>query len=97
MNHDEILNNRAVQSQPGGDQVSSDCCGSDVVFALRDKHHDFSMSLSTLLQCLRFAEENGAVPPLEPAWWWQVASRYHLSLHELEKTSYEGEDEENQT
>lgn len=49
----------------------TDCCDDDVVFILKDQHHEFSISLATLLQCLKFAEEQGLVPKLPAQWWWQ--------------------------
>lgn len=45
----------------------TDCCD-DVVFILKDKHHEFSLSLATLLQCLKLAEEQGLVPELPERW-----------------------------
>lgn len=51
---------------------STDCCDDDVVFILKDQHHEFSLSLTTLLQCLRFAEQQGAVPALPAQWWWSA-------------------------
>jgi hypothetical protein len=58
----------------------SDCCADPLLFAMRDKHHEFFMGLITILQCLRVAEENGHVPHLPEDWWVQLAVRYNLRL-----------------
>lgn len=78
MRHDDILRNRAHLTKESGDTTSCQSCGSEVIFALRDNHHEFSMSLSTLLQCLHFAEQEGLIPPVDTMWWSQVTSRYCL-------------------
>lgn len=48
------------------------CCDDLIVFIMKDKHHEFSLDLKTLLDCLRYAEEQGAVPELPDGWWLQV-------------------------
>ncbi|MEY2340926.1 hypothetical protein AB4090_02315 [Acidithiobacillus sp. IBUN Pt1247-S3] len=78
MDHDAILNNRAVwisDEQREGLEAME-----EIVFALRDRHHDFSMEISTILQCLRMAEREGGVPKLPSDWWIQVARRYSITL-----------------
>lgn len=78
MNHDEILENRAnLQSDPV-QEADGQCCGNHLIFALRDRHHDFSLGIDTVLQCLRFAEQQGAIPELPADWWIAVRGRYHL-------------------
>jgi hypothetical protein len=47
-----------------------------MVFALRDLHHDYSLGLTTVLHCLRRAEDNSAVPPLPVAWWFLLFRKY---------------------
>lgn len=56
----------------------SDCeeCLEDYVFAMKDAHHEFSLPLSTILACLAFAEDQGAVPKLPDDWWISIACRY---------------------
>ncbi|KAF0804370.1 hypothetical protein ACRYJU_04720 [Alloalcanivorax xenomutans] len=83
MNHDDILNNPAQLTEHAGTEVTNDCCGYDLVFALRDRHHAFSLSISTVLECLSLAEQQGAIPPLAPLWWSNVAERYHLDLAQI--------------
>lgn len=50
----------------------TECCDSDVVFLLKDRHHEFSIDLKTILACLEFAEKQAAVPELPADWWWKV-------------------------
>ncbi|HGM9007365.1 TPA: hypothetical protein ACKQYG_001766 [Pseudomonas aeruginosa] len=79
MNHDDILNNRAelLQEQNGDD--SGSLCHDELIFALQDKHHVLSLGLSTVLQCLRMAEHEGAVLELPEGWWSRMANRYRLN------------------
>ncbi|KAB1440345.1 XRE family transcriptional regulator [Pseudodesulfovibrio senegalensis] len=75
MDHNTILGNRAEQD---GDCKKTDCtrCSEELVFAMQDKHHDFSIGLRTILQCLRLAEQEGNVPPLPTDWWNKIACRH---------------------
>jgi hypothetical protein len=51
-----------------------------LVFAMRDSgEHEFSLGLSTVLQCLHLAEKLKSVPPL-PHWWWHTNKNYSLRL-----------------
>lgn len=56
----------------------SDCeeCLEDFIFAMKDTHHEFALPLTTVLACLAFAEEEGAVPKLPDGWWTNIANRY---------------------
>lgn len=56
----------------------TDCeeCLEDYLFLMRDNEHEFSIGLRTILACLAFAEEEGAVPPLPSEWWCDIQSRY---------------------
>ncbi len=51
-------------------------------FELQDKDHTFMIGLSTLLECLRFAEAQGEVPEL-PYMWWQSLMAMYPSLERL--------------
>ena len=48
----------------------------DYIFAMKDKYHEFSIGLRTILDCLELAEQEGAVPKLSEEWWIQVQNRY---------------------
>ncbi|AMB85999.1 hypothetical protein AWM79_12090 [Pseudomonas agarici] len=78
MDHDEILENRTTLAQSPSIKPDGDCCRDDLVFALRDKHHTFSLNMGTILQCLRLAEHEGAVPELPEGWWSRISRRYTL-------------------
>lgn len=45
-------------------------------FHLRDNVHEFTMGLSDILECLKFAETEGIVPPLPLDWWAGIAGIY---------------------
>lgn len=77
----ESYANRASAKMEQGEIVSqdvTDCetCGEILAFAMRDKHHEFSLGLYTVLQCLRAAEKEGVVPPLPDEWWIAVGGLY---------------------
>jgi len=74
LNHNEILKNRAVIK--GSAECRCDNCGENLVFAMQDKHHKFSIGIEDVLICLRIAEENGAVPKLPKDWWVDIITRY---------------------
>ncbi|GHU89677.1 hypothetical protein FACS1894202_08280 [Clostridia bacterium] len=67
--HQEIVINRAVPTGVACDVSESDCCEEELLFGMRDKYHEFSIGLSTVLTCLKFAESEGRVPPLPVNWW----------------------------
>jgi len=78
MDHKTILDNRAVLDTSGIQDSSVN--EEEMIFALQDRHHQFSMGLSTVLQCLRMAEREGGVPDLPEDWWIQVKRRYTIDL-----------------
>ncbi|WP_428947206.1 hypothetical protein ACQUQQ_00760 [Acidithiobacillus ferrooxidans] len=78
MDHEAILGNRAALARADAQHYSVN--EEEMVFALQDQHHKFSMGLSTILQCLRMAEREGGVPNLPSDWWIQVARRYSIIL-----------------
>jgi len=47
-------------------------CDDPAVFALQQGEHTLYLGLSTLLQCLQFAEQQFALPPLPSEWWNEV-------------------------
>ncbi|GHV48397.1 hypothetical protein FACS189499_07740 [Clostridia bacterium] len=74
---EEICSNEAELTSCGED-VLCDECGENLVFALRDNYHDFGIGISTILECLKFAEEKKAIPPLPETWWRDVITRWNL-------------------
>lgn len=82
----ETFENRA-DLLPGGDPVSDnicDHCDDPLLFAMRDNHHQFAIGLFTILNCLKLAEEDGAVPKLPDEWWIDLVNRYRLDFYKLE-------------
>ncbi len=61
--------------KPFKDCTDSECCQEELVFAMKDNYHDFSIGLSTILQCIALAEKEGYVPKL-PDEWWNAIRRY---------------------
>ena len=53
-------------------------CSETIYFALQDNERTFSIGLQTVLQCLRFAEEQGEVPKLPQEWWHAIIHKYRL-------------------
>lgn len=62
----EIFFNRAEIEK--AEQICCENCFEQVVFMLKDKNHEFSMGLTTILECLKFAIENGDLPKLPLSW-----------------------------
>ncbi|MDH3000188.1 hypothetical protein A1D23_08325 [Chelonobacter oris] len=65
MNTEKYLENPAefvIQKQQKHDFC--EMCDEPLYFALRDRHHEFSLPLSTLLECLKFAENEGVIPAI---------------------------------
>ncbi|GAB1660365.1 TPA: hypothetical protein ACK3JP_002337 [Mannheimia haemolytica] len=73
--HEEILHNRAELQQAVEKEEFCAKCDNSVVFHLRDNYHEFTLGLDTILQCLHFAEEKGAIPPIPEDWWYEMTGR----------------------
>ncbi|WP_320005666.1 helix-turn-helix transcriptional regulator [Maridesulfovibrio sp.] len=43
-----------------------------LIFAIQDQFHKFSLSLQTVLDCLKIAESSGCIAKLSPEWWCSV-------------------------
>lgn len=76
----ESFENRAMPV-PVADGIAAqehicDNCSEPLLFAMRDKHHEFSLGLLTVLQCLELAEKEAYVPPLPQGWWLQIRRTY---------------------
>ena len=75
-NNKEIFFNRAEVEN--AEKIYCENCFEQVVFMLKDKDHEFSMGLSTVLECLKFAIENGELPKL-PLSWVNIVYRKNIS------------------
>ncbi len=65
-NHQE-MNDRKVSFECAEEITCDNCCES-VIFHLRDCEHEFTMGLSTVLECLMFAIKQGDLPKLPISW-----------------------------
>jgi len=54
------------------DHTQGEDCSEELMFAMKDNYHDFSLGLSVVLSCLAIAEKEGYVPPLPDKWWLQT-------------------------
>ncbi|MDR1703899.1 MAG: hypothetical protein LBS19_04335 [Clostridiales bacterium] len=54
------------------DCTDYECCPEELVFAMRDKTHTFSLGLTTVLECLDIAVREGYLPQLPDEWWIDV-------------------------
>ncbi|MGL4208562.1 MAG: hypothetical protein ACRCTY_04165 [Candidatus Adiutrix sp.] len=79
-----VLKNRATSDK--NVVLHNDCekCDDPLLFAMQDKFHQFSIGLFTILNCLKLAEKDGAVPNLPDEWWILLANRYRINFHKLE-------------
>lgn len=80
MNHESILDNRATRTDEAPKKSHCEVCDEMLVFGLKDRHHTFSLGLTTVLECLRAAEQSGYVPPLSTGWWVSLDQMYHLKF-----------------
>lgn len=69
-----IYHNRADFNKKEGkviatDQTVDENFSEELVFAMKDSTHNFSIGLTTILGCLSIAEEEGYLPPLPEGWW----------------------------
>ena len=91
LDHEAIIANRARLDPEGRHAVCPDgeaSCGTGsgtgrrcdgvLLFAMRDRHHAFTLDLETVLACLAMAEAEGEVPRLPASWWQLVRNRYNL-------------------
>lgn len=69
MNETEIFLNRAYHNGRIQDVTDREDSLEELVFAMRDHSHEFSLGLSTILRCLAIAEKEGYVPQLPSDWW----------------------------
>ncbi len=65
-NFEEALANRAELQE--SENIACNNCSEPVIFHLKDNTHEFTMSLSTVLECLAFAVQAGELPKLPFDW-----------------------------
>lgn len=74
MNNELIFNNRA--SVINEENLTCDNCHEHTIFFLKDNYHEFSMGLSTVLECVMFAIRKGDLPKLPDTWLDLIDSQY---------------------
>ena len=79
LKHWARINNRAQWTNEPPQTSYCDSCSNHLLFAMRDNHHEFTLGITTLLECLRAAADQGAVPPLPDGWWNTVQNHYKLA------------------
>ncbi len=62
------------------ERICCDRCFEQVVFALKDKDHEFSIGLTTVLECLEFAISQGELPKLPRSWCSDVEAALSVSF-----------------
>lgn len=67
INDHQEMNNRRVSLEEA-EEITCDSCCESVIFHLRDNEHEFTMGLSTVLECLMFAVQQGDLPKLPLSW-----------------------------
>lgn len=65
-NHQEMNDHRA--NLESAEEIACENCCEAVIFHLRDKENEFTVGLSTVLECLMFAIESGDLPKISHGW-----------------------------
>lgn len=79
-NKEKIFLNRAEATK--AERIHCENCCEQVVFLLKDNNHEFSIGLSTILECLVFAIGNGDLPKLPASWISDVSKALNISFDE---------------
>ena len=66
------INEAKLSEHAAIDHTDCEHCNEDYLLKMRDKNHEFFIGLTTILQCLKFAEEAHAIPPIDTQWWLDV-------------------------
>lgn len=74
----EAMENRAEAMT--GERIACENCSERVVFLMKDKDHEFSIGLTTMLQCLEFAISHGDLPKLPSSWTSAVGRAYDVEF-----------------
>jgi hypothetical protein len=77
--HEKRIANRAGLVSDVPTEGNGQCCDNHLLFAMKDNHHEFTLGITTVLECLALAEKSGAVPELPSEWWIQIVRHYSLN------------------
>lgn len=71
----DMFNNRACL-EAGQREVFCPRCDELLVFGMKDREHEFSIGLSSVLECMVIAEHMGYLPSFHNEWWVSLVRRY---------------------
>lgn len=74
--NNEILENQAKLRDNGNKKVLCPTCDEPFIFGMKDNFHEFSIGLTTILECIVIAEQLGYIPKLSDEWWSITIRRY---------------------
>ncbi|CAK7024224.1 hypothetical protein [Bilophila wadsworthia] len=72
---DAMLENRATVCA-GNKEILCPRCDEPFVFGMKDNFHEFSIGLTTILECTAIAEHLGYLPQFPQEWWEATLERY---------------------
>ncbi|MDR0770545.1 MAG: hypothetical protein LBE75_05040 [Burkholderiales bacterium] len=83
--HEKRNVNRARLANDVPTEGNGLCCDNHLLFAMKDNYHEFTLGITTVLECLAIAEKSGAVPELPSEWWIQIVRHYSLNRSGLSR------------
>ena len=86
--NDDLFNKAKEISFSEAEKMSCENCFEELIFLLKDKNHEYSIGIITILECLAFAIENGNLPKLPSKWFYLVDHRYYTDFYGNENISY---------
>ncbi len=75
------IQNQATLSDEIAQGNNGQCCDNFLLFAMRDNHHEFTLGIKTILECLSLAEKEGEIPALPSDWWLAVINHYRIRVN----------------
>jgi len=63
-----LINDKIVAEDTTADEMEEE----ELVFALKQGNHAFSLGLTTVLTCVAIAEKEGYVPKIPEDWWLSI-------------------------
>lgn len=82
----EIFLNRAILEK--SKRICCDNCLEQMIFYLKDDNCEVAIGLITVLECMKFAIENGDLPKVPMSWSSGVFGRLNIDFPEDEGLSY---------
>ncbi|MDO4831246.1 MAG: hypothetical protein Q4A46_07200 [Clostridia bacterium] len=86
-NKNTIINNAYVKNS---EKIICDNCSEHILFLLSDsKNNEFSVGLTTMLECVAFAIQKGDLPKLPSSWLKNIDDVYSTSFSFDKDISYD--------